>query len=153
MSPDTTRAYPAEFPKPDESLEGAYGDVSESKRVLWYAMVLGLRFRISALSSILGMETDRVFDILSDMDKKYGLVKNPGSGEYFEFSHWIARDSVYESMKPIRASCHGEVAEFLESEDPEAQRHYLIAYNYLKTQRKDRASCNVGRSQVDVTSW
>ena len=139
MSSYTLGTYPVAFPKPDQSMESAYVDLPESKKVLRYAAVLGLRFELSTLSKILKMEPSKVFDILSDVDKKYGLVKNPGNGEYFEFSHQIARDSVYKSMKPIRAACHMEVAEFLESEDPKVQSHYLIAYHYLKTPRKDLA--------------
>lgn len=146
----------------EESLEDAYEDIPESKMVLWHAAVLGLRFELPMLSKILGMEVSRVFDILSSVEKEYGLVRNPGHGEYFEFSHRIARDTVYESIKPIHAELHKQVAEFLENEDTEEQRRYLMAYHYLKTPLKDRALQHMrraasasmdGRLFTDASEW
>ncbi|MCE2498941.1 MAG: AAA family ATPase [Nitrosopumilaceae archaeon] len=139
MSAGAADAGQATLPKLDESLEDAYADIHESKAVLRYAAVLGLRFELSMLSKILGMEASSAFDILSDVSKKYRLVKNPGNGEYFEFSHRITRDSVYESIKPLHAELHLKVAEFLENEDAGKQSHYLMAYHYLKTPLKDMA--------------
>lgn len=134
----TTDAPPAGLQRPDWLLDDVYSAVPESKRVLWYAAVLGFRFDLHTLAGVLGMETTRVFGVLTDVGK-HGIVKNPENGKYFEFAHQMVRDSIYESIKPIQATCHEDAAKFLEEEDPNAQNHYLMAYHYLKTPRKDLA--------------
>lgn len=130
---------PGKFSKTlDSKLDEAYENVPKSREALGYAAVLGRRFDLSTLASLLGMDIEGMFCVLAQLQKR-GIVQNPGSQEYFTFDHDITREHVYESLGALRKHYHKKVAEFLECDSGNSPNPYSLAYHYSCAECKQKA--------------
>ena len=129
----------------ESDLEDVYASVPQSRKALGYAAVLGRRFSLYTLASLLDADVDVVFDTLRQLEKR-GLVQSPGNQEYFRFEHDIAREYIYESLGVLRKSYHKKVAELLERADGNAYDQYAIAYHYSQTDCKKSALDHLRRA-------
>ena len=117
-------------------IDEACANMPKAQEILRYAAVLGHRFDLHTISKLTGTDMEEAFVALGQL-KKFGLVDEPGSQEYFTFDHDITREHVYRSLNALRKHYHKNVAEFLEhggSPNP-----YSLAYHYSRAGCKQSA--------------
>lgn len=129
----------------DSELEDAYANVSQSRKALGYAAVLGNRFKWRTLADLVETDVDDMFETLKQLEKR-GLLRNPGNQEYFAFKDNITREYIYESLGALRKSYHQKVAELLEDAKDRSYNQYAIAYHYSRTDCKKCALDHMRRA-------
>ncbi len=110
-------------------------------RAVELAGVLGDEFDSLTLSAASDQEND-VLDGLDEAIQSGLIVKRPGDGSLFQFTHSLTRQAVIERMTSARrARAHAAVAEAIErTTSPSGQRHAELAHHYRLANNPKRAT-------------
>lgn len=105
---------------------------SEVRQVGMAAAVLGRRFRLSDLASLLDRPADELFDLVDSLvDRR--LVVETGSFDHFEFSHQLLVDAFDRSVsRGRRARLHLRAAELWPDDVHGLARHRLAAGTFCE---------------------
>ncbi|MFI5306365.1 MAG: ATP-binding protein, partial [Polyangiales bacterium] len=112
--------------KPLEALE------PEARRVLAAASVIGERFELPLLQSLIDLPLPRLLDCLEAAGKQ-GLVEGETPQRY-RFSHALVRELVYDEIPTaMRVSFHRAAAEALDALHAVEPRHSEVAQHYYRS--------------------
>ena len=107
------------------------------RRVLDAASVIGEKFDVELLSSVLGQDSLEVLEILNVVAHSTSLVGVEGS--FYRFDHARSRETLYEELSPpLKRGYHSRIAEKLES-TTSTLRFSDLSYHYAQAGNKDKA--------------
>jgi tetratricopeptide (TPR) repeat protein len=109
------------------------------RRLLDLASVIGERFGVEILASVLGLDCLEVTETLDEIRRATSLVCC--AKELYMFDHARSRDAIYEEMSPtLRMSYHAKVAEKLEGGIKNIEPMVsAIAYHYTEAGNKEKS--------------
>jgi len=108
------------------------------RRVLDAAAVIGEKFDIDLLSSVLGMDTLEVLETLNMVAHTTRLVSVEEN--YYKFDHERSRVTLYEELaSPLKQGYHAKIAEKLESTKGAPPPFSDLAFHYAQAGKKEKA--------------
>jgi len=109
------------------------------RRVLDAASVIGEKFNVELLASVLKQDSLDVLDILDFIARSTALVSD--EGVFYRFDHARSREVVYETLSSsMRAGYHSRIAERLESVGSSGKLPFAdLAYHYARAGNDERA--------------
>jgi tetratricopeptide (TPR) repeat protein/KaiC/GvpD/RAD55 family RecA-like ATPase len=109
------------------------------KRVLDAASVIGEKFNVELLASVLGLDYLGVIETLDEIGQTTSLVCC--EGELYRFDHVSSRDTIYEEISPaLKRGFHAKVAEKLEAVNKGGKLPLSeVAYHYAQAGNKEKA--------------
>jgi KaiC/GvpD/RAD55 family RecA-like ATPase/tetratricopeptide (TPR) repeat protein len=109
------------------------------RRFLDAASIIGERFSVELLSSILGLDSIETIKILDNIAEQSSIVTY--QKENYKFDHARSRDTIYNEISPaLRKSYHNKVGEELEKISKDDKLPYSdLAYHFAKAQNRSKA--------------
>ena len=110
------------------------------RRILDLASVIGEKFDVELLGTVLGKDSLEVLEALNIVGQSSSLVFCEGS--VFEFDHAKSREAIYEQISPpLKRGYHARVAEKMEARAIEAKDVHVndLAYHYAQAGYKEKA--------------
>lgn len=111
----------------------------EQKRVLDAASVIGERFDVELLGTVLGLDNLEVLETLDAVARSTSLVNVDGSS--FRFDHARSRETLYEELSlPLKKGYHSRIAERLEATGKGRNLPLSdIAFHYAQAGKEEKA--------------
>jgi tetratricopeptide (TPR) repeat protein/KaiC/GvpD/RAD55 family RecA-like ATPase len=111
----------------------------DQRRVLDTASVIGEKFNVELLASVLGLDYLGVIETLDAIGQTTSLVCC--EGELYRFDHVRSRDAIYEEISPaLKRGYHEKVAEKLEAANKSGKPPLSeVAYHYAQAGNKEKA--------------
>ena len=107
------------------------------RRVLDAASVIGEKFDLELLSSVLGMDTLEVLETLNMIAYSTSLVSVEGN--YYRFDHARSREVLYDELSaPLKRGYHQRIAEKIESKS-EKPPYSDLAFHYAQAGNAEKA--------------
>lgn len=109
------------------------------RKMLDAASVVGERFNVDILASVLGSNRLETIETLDAIEKNTSLVSY--EGELYRFDHARSRESIYEEISsPLKKAYHAKVAETLETINVDGKLPSSdLAYHFAKAGNKEKA--------------
>ena len=110
------------------------------RRILDLASVIGEKFDVELLGTVLGQDSLEVLEALNIVGQSSSLVFCEGS--VFEFDHAKSREAIYEQISPpLKRGYHERIAEKVEARAVEAKDLPVndLAYHYAQAGNKEKA--------------
>jgi tetratricopeptide (TPR) repeat protein len=111
------------------------------RRVVDAASVIGEKFDVDLLSTVLGQDSLEVLETLNTIARSTSLFQVEEN--YFRFDHAKSRQAIYEEITaPLKKGYHKRVAEKLEHSSAETSMRLpfsQIAYHYAEADSKEKA--------------
>jgi tetratricopeptide (TPR) repeat protein/KaiC/GvpD/RAD55 family RecA-like ATPase len=110
------------------------------RRVLDAAAVIGEKFNVELLASVLKQDSLDVLDILNFIARSTALVGD--EGVFYKFDHARSREVLYEELSPsLKTGYHYRVAERLESRGKSGKLPFAdLAYHYAQAGNEEKAA-------------
>lgn len=121
------------------------------RRVLDAASVIGEKFDVELLSTVLNQDSLEVLEHLNTIARSTSLIRV--EERFFQFDHAKSRETIYEEIaSPLRRGYHKRVAEKLETAGKNGRLPLSeIAYHYAEAEIEDKAikfSMDAGRDAL-----
>lgn len=108
------------------------------RRVLDAASVIGEKFDVELLSSLLGMDTLEVLETLNLVANSTSLVCVEEKS--YRFDHARSRETLYEELSPpLKQGYHARIAEKLENTKQATLPLSDLAYHFAQAEKKEKA--------------
>ena len=108
------------------------------RRVLDAASVIGEKFDLELLSTLLGLDSLEVLETLNIIANSTSLVC--AEGNFYRFDHARSRETLYEELSlPLKRGYHARIAEKLESDKSDALPFGDLAYHYAQAGNEEKA--------------
>ncbi|MCJ7559569.1 DUF2791 family P-loop domain-containing protein, partial [Candidatus Bathyarchaeota archaeon] len=108
------------------------------RRVLDAASVIGEKFDVELLSTVLGLDSLEVLETLNVIAHSTSLVSVEEN--CYRFDHARSRETLYEELSPpLKRGYHGRIAEKLESTKGAALPLSDLAYHFAQAGNKEKA--------------
>jgi KaiC/GvpD/RAD55 family RecA-like ATPase/tetratricopeptide (TPR) repeat protein len=124
------------------------------RRVLDAASVIGEKFDLELLSTLLGLDSLEVLETLNIIANSTSLVC--AEGNFYSFNHARSRETLYEELSlPLKRGYHARIAEKLESAKSAVLPFGDLAYHYAQAGNKEKAikySLEAGKDALEKYS-
>ncbi len=108
------------------------------RRVLDAASVIGEKFDLDLLSTVLELDNFKVLETLNVIAKSTALIYPDGNS--YRFDHDRSRKTLYEELSsPLKRGYHAKIAEKLEKAKSDALPFGDLAYHYAQAGNKEKA--------------
>jgi len=108
------------------------------KRVLDAASVIGEKFDLELLSTVLKLDSFEVLETLNVIAKSTSLICADGNS--YRFDHEQSRKTLYEELSlPLKRGYHAKIAEKLENAKSDVIPFGDLAYHYAQAGNKEKA--------------
>jgi tetratricopeptide (TPR) repeat protein/KaiC/GvpD/RAD55 family RecA-like ATPase len=109
------------------------------RRVLDAASVIGEKFDVELLSSVLGQDSLETLEILNTIARSTSLIRVDGN--YYRFDHAKSRETLYEEIQtPLKKGYHARVAERIESSSKSGKPSLSdLAYHFAQAGIQEKA--------------
>ncbi len=110
------------------------------RRILDLASVIGDKFDVELLGSVLGQDSLDVLETLNAVGQSSSLVCCEGS--FYEFDHAKSREAIYEEISPpLKRGYHERIAEKMEAKSKDTKDSSVndLAYHYAQAGNKEKA--------------
>lgn len=108
------------------------------RRVLDAASVIGEKFDLELLSTVLGLDSLEILETLNIIANSTSLVC--AEGNFYRFDHARSRETLYEELSlPLKRGYHARIAEKLESDKSGVLPFGDLAYHYAQAGNEEKA--------------
>jgi tetratricopeptide (TPR) repeat protein len=109
------------------------------RRMLDAASVIGEKFDVELLSSVLGLDILEVLETLDTLVRTTSLVSVEEN--YFRFDHAVCRETIYSELSaPLKRGYHSRIAEKLESKNQSSMLPFSdLAYHHAHAGNSEKA--------------
>lgn len=124
------------------------------RKVLDAASVIGERFSVDLLASVLGQDSLEVLETLNFIAQSTSIVR--AEEAFYRFDHARSREVVYEALSlPLKRGYHTRVAEQLESTNKGKKLPVAdLAYHFAQAENKEKAvSYSLAAGQAALARW
>jgi predicted ATPase len=140
------------------------GRLSDGRRLLEVAAVLGRDFGLRILQPASGLDPGRLLEVLEEAEAARVVAETPGALGRWRFAHALVREVLYEGLPAARrVRLHGRVGEALEAvyaADPgphlaELAHHFVAAApsGEQMVARAVRVATLAGRRALQLLAW
>jgi len=110
------------------------------RRILDLASVIGEKFNVELLGSVLGQDSLEVLETLNSVARSSSLVVC--EGDFYRFDHDKSREALYEEISPpLRRGYHAKIAERLEAIGKESEKWRVndLTFHYYHAGNKEKS--------------
>ena len=124
------------------------------RRVLDAASVIGEKFNLDLLSSVLGLDSLEVLETLNTIANRTSIVC--AEKNIYRFDHAKSREILYEELSvPLKMGYHARIAKILENTKSKELSISDLAYHYAKAGKKEKSikfSLEAGKDALEKYS-